>query len=128
MPRIHAFGFLSLLAYVMGASTAPTNATDDNITLGDIINIPIVAAPLNPAFQPILAVSNKTVVDTNPNVQSKINNLPSVISSITAAAAGAPAATVTKEAKARDVIVTIPNPFPTAPPSPIYVSAILPNV
>jgi hypothetical protein len=117
---IHKLGVFGLLVFITGVLAAPTNTTDGNLTLDDIINTPIVASPLNPAFQPILAVSNQTVVDTNPNVQSKIDNLPSVLSSITVAATGAPAPSATKQA--RDIISTIPNPFATAPPSPNYVS------
>lgn len=68
MLYIQKFGVFGLLSFAIGVLAAPTNTTDGDLTLDDIINTPIVAAPLNPAYQPIIAVSNQTAVDTNPNI------------------------------------------------------------
>jgi hypothetical protein len=99
-------------------STAPT----DNLTLDDIINKPVVAPPLaDTAFTPIVAASNKTLVDTNPNIQAKIDNLPSVVSSISAAAATATSSATPTEptpSPPSKIKRTVVN---TSPPSANYV-------
>lgn len=118
--------FLAFLA--LSASAAPTNGTGE-VTIDDIINAPYNPPPLaDPAFAPIVAAGNETFVEGNPAAQSKIDNVASVLSSITAAAPtatdsiGAPVPTIVKAKVRRGGGPSSP------PPVPIYVRLNLPSL
>jgi hypothetical protein len=131
MIRLQAFAFFGLLCFSIGAFAAPASSdassAGSNLTLADIINEPVIAVPLaDPSFIPILTQNNQTVVDTNPAVQSQVDNIPSVISSISAAAATATAAATTTKPTTTAGSKVRRN-APTLPPSPIYVRPLNPS-
>jgi len=119
------YALLGLMTLVVGALSAPANTTNTTLpTVEDIFNAPYDPAPLaNSAFLPIVAADNSTLVSNNPIIQSKVDSVPSVLSSITSAAATAtgsvlpsPTSTVTSPSK-----VKVKRGPPTAPPTPNYV-------
>jgi hypothetical protein len=124
------FAFLGLTAGVFSTpATGSTSPSDGDISIQDIIDAPYNPPPLaNPGFVPILAVGNDTLVKANPAAQSKVNNVPSVLSSISTAAAATatsvvptPAPTLTARSKVR-------RGLPTPAPIPIYVILIIISV
>jgi hypothetical protein len=125
---------LALLSFAMGISAAPANGSNTSsggdITIQDIIDAPYNPPPVaNPAFVPIVAASNDTLVEGNPAVKAKVDNLPSVLSSITAAAVTATDSistsvpTLTAKSKARRGPIGSP---PTPAPVANYVRPVVP--
>lgn len=116
---------VTLSLFALAVSAAPASGSKSELTIEDIINAPYNPPPLaDPAFAPIVAASNETFVEGNPAAQSKVDNVASVLASITAAAS---TATLSVETPAPTTITNKPKlrraGGPTSPPpTPDYVS------
>lgn len=123
MVSLKSLTIFALLSFTISA--APANDTISELTLDDIINAPFNPPPVaDPAFVPIVATSNDTLVEGNPAAQAKVDNVASVLSSITAAGPSAtdvvqtPAPTVNSKVKKMRRGGGPGSP----PPTPNYVS------
>ena len=101
---VHFLGFVAgpLLAYAIGTSALPagSDSTGKNshgktlqMTVDEILNAPVAAANFaNPAFKPINAGSNSSIIAAVPDFNAPVVDLPAVKASISSAAATATAA------------------------------------
>jgi len=126
MTRLYLLGLLGLLSLAVAAPASNTTSPADQAAAEEAVKSgPVQVTFLKPADTPILATSNKTVVDTNPVVQAKVSNAPAVLSSITAAAPHPTASPTKRAVNARQPGPTIANPIATPVPVVDYVCVMI---
>ncbi|KAG9239729.1 hypothetical protein BJ875DRAFT_436243 [Amylocarpus encephaloides] len=122
MVRLQLLGLLGALSLALAA---PTNGSAAELAVAEeaVKNGPVKVEFAKPADVPVLATSNKTVVDTNPIVQAKVSEVPAVLSSITGGAPSPTTSPVKRAIEARLPGPTIADPIQTPVPVVNYLGS-----